>query len=626
MFHRRRYSFLVFMVLVGLLMAWRWSHMINAMMPADSRPRAVSLPGEILDKEGFELVAAELTRDFPDTEFNHILYFRAAGITGYEGPATCLQCHEKIQIEKSDGQTVSVDLMDNLTDSAHYRFFSKAHPNVWGFNGKLADNFPMGKVNRPCPKPGSFAMTAWAEIVVTQAGDTLSEGCGQCHIGGQPQAPLGEMMPLYQTLDVEKDAIDCLICHSTTYDMNRKQVVLDDDGRSRWAQDRTLKSALAVNSPTAPTCLRCHQHNMGGDIFIDENHPEYHQSLINTGSKRPRVRHPGSKRGTPYSPEWDVHAAAGVECIECHRTEGHLMAKGTHTTTMMANDRPLEEISCLDCHDDPPHDEEFDYGVSLNEHIDKLACQTCHIPYLHPDNMTKRDFAHTEYEDHEGIYIYEDPLKLNKPGEGIAYVWWNGDCSFLGNPIGDNPNNAGLYTFYDAKQVWPEFADFDYAGWYEEVMRPIARQGRPSKIYPMKRFNGRQHIDLQNIGPFGGMFVPYNLPSYYRDGDPDASARKEMEKSMMGMMYGWMFKFYMLDKFMSFMSIDGWNTGSYEDVKAGRNVQPRYLPTDAMLEISHSIRLEGALDCSDCHAEDGVMDWEMLGYTEDEIMDLSEER
>ena len=83
----------------------------------------------------------------------------------------------------------------------------------------------MGKINRPCPKPGSFAMTAWAEIVVTEKGDTLSEGCGQCHIGGQYQAPLGEMMPFYQTTDEEKDVIDCLICHATAYDMNKKQVI-----------------------------------------------------------------------------------------------------------------------------------------------------------------------------------------------------------------------------------------------------------------------------------------------------------------------------------------------------------------------------------------------------------------
>ena len=93
----------------------------------------------------------------------------------------------------------------------------------------------------------------------------------------------------------------------------------------------------------------------GGDIYIDEAGPEFMDSLRNTGYDRPRVLHPGSKRGTPYSPSWDVHAAAGMSCLDCHATEGHLIAKGTHTSTMMANDLPGVEVSCLQCHDDPPH-------------------------------------------------------------------------------------------------------------------------------------------------------------------------------------------------------------------------------------------------------------------------------
>ena len=98
------------------------------------------------------------------------------------------------------------------------------------------------------------------------------------------------------------------------------------------------------------------------------------------------------------------------------------------------------------------------------------------------------------------------------------------------------------------------------------------------------------------------MFVPYNLPAYYRVRRARTTPPAlEMDKSMMGMMYGWMFKFYMLDRFMSFMAIDGWNTDAYADVRAGRNVEARWLPTDAMLEISHAIRRDGALTCDNCH-------------------------
>jgi hypothetical protein len=606
-------------VVILVIVLWNyWSSMIHLMLPPDSRPYVISLPADTVSADKLTALGEDLTRNY-DGNFAHIDYYADAGILSYEGPSTCLGCHRQIvYTDGATGQDIEADLMENLTSSAHYLFFTTSHPNVYGFNGKLADNFAMGKINRPCPKPGSFAMTAWAEIVVTKAGDTLSEGCGQCHIGGQYQAPLGEMMPFYRTTAEETEAIDCLICHAVAYDMNRKQVVVDDNGLKRWDQDRSMLAALSVTTPTAQACLRCHQHNFGGDIYIDTLDPSYMESLRNTGHERPRVLHPGSKRGTPYSPAWDVHAAADMLCIECHLTQGHYIAKGTHTTTMMANDLPDVEIGCENCHGTEPHQQDSEQAVYLNRHIERIACQTCHIPSLHEDNATMRNFGKTVYEEYPGIYIYDDSVKETGPGKGIEYRWWNGDATFLGNPIGDNPNGSNLYRFYTANQVWPEYADFDYSTWYEEVMRPIARKGRPSKLYAMKKFNGKQHIDLANMGPFGGMFVPYHLPTYYLTGDPDRAAAAEMEKSMMAMMYGSMFKYYMLNRFMSFMAIDGWNTESFDDVREMTNVQPRWIPNDASLEISHAIRKQGALSCGNCHSPEGILDFKELGYTADD--------
>lgn len=596
-----------------------WPAIINLMLPKDSRPGRIPFRVETVTRSEFQSLADGLLGD-NDTDFDHIDRFREAEILAYEGPKTCLQCHKDILVKDAEsGSEEKIDLMENLIKSSHYRFFTMEHPNVYGFNGQLADNFAMGKIDRPCPKPGSFAMTAWAETFVTENGKTFSEGCGQCHIGGQYQAPLGELMPFYRTTKHEKAAIDCLICHAQAYDMNKKQVVVDDNGRQRWDQDRSMKAAMSVTATTSQTCLRCHQHNFGGDIYIDPADVSFMQSLQNTGQEQHRVLHPGSKRGTPFSPTWDVHAAAGVNCTECHTTKGHFIAKGTHTTTMMANDLPEVEITCEGCHTAEPHAEDPDTADYLNMHTERVACQTCHIPSLHPDNATLRDFGETVFEEEHGLYIYHDKAKETEPGKGIKYAWWNGDGTFLGNPIGDNPNGAGLYRFYKPTHVWPEFKDFDYEGWYEEVMRPIAREGRPSKLYAMKLFNGRQHIDLQNMGPFGGMYVPYNLPIYLSTGDPDLAAAAEMEKSMMKRMYGWMFKFYLMDKFMTFMDLKGWNTGAYSDVKSLKNVEARWIPNDAMMEISHAIRRKGALSCERCHSPAGVLDWKDLGYTEDEI-------
>lgn len=610
----------LFIALV-ILVYFRWSSLINLMMPPDSRPGKIVFLSETENVSELKKIEGELMKTY-DREFPHVERFLEAGIDSYAGPQTCLQCHNKITVSDIvTNEEKEVKLLDNLLKSSHYRFFSTRHPNVYGYNGKLADNFPMGKINRPCPKPGSFAMTAWAEVVETQNGHVYSEGCGQCHIGGQYQAPLGEIMPFYKTSQKEKEAIDCLICHARAYDMNKKQVVTDENGRNRWAQDRSLKAAVSVTTPSSQTCLRCHQHNFGGDVYVDPADPSYMNSLAHTGYDRPRVLHPGSKRGTPFSPSWDVHAAAGIDCIECHATEGHLIAKGTHTTTMMANDLPDYEVTCEKCHSEAPHQENEEIADFLNMHTEKIACQTCHIPSLHEDNATMRDFDSTVFEEDHDLYIYNDMVKENEAGIGIKYVWWNGDATFLGGAIGDNPNGKNLYKFYDPTHIWPEFKDYDYDAWYENIMRPIA-QKKPSKLYAMKLFNGKQHIDLQNMGPFGGMFVPYNLPDYYKNGNPDKAAMKEMEKSMMKMMYGWMFKFYMMDKFMSFMDVDDWNTKAYSDVSKGNNVDPRWIPQDAMMEISHAIRRKGALMCTNCHNPNGVLDWKSLGYSDDEIESL----
>jgi hypothetical protein len=157
-------------------------------------------------------------------------------------------------------------------------------------------------------------------------------------------------------------------------------------------------------------------------------------------------------------------------------------------------------------------------------------------------------------------------------------------------------------------------------------MRPIAKAGRPSKLYAMKLFNGKQHIDLHNMGPFGGMYLPYNLPSYYQTGNSDRAAQVEAGKNMMAMMYGWMFKYYLMDKFISFMNIDRWNTGAYNDVLKLRHVEPRWIPQDASLEISHAIRKNGALSCNNCHGPKGILDWKALGYAPEEIASLREPR
>ena len=119
-------------VLIGYV---AWPSIINWMLPADSRPAPIDFPVESVSEEEFEEIAQFLTGSFPE-RFDHVDRFRKAGIRAYEGPQTCLQCHEYAQIEDAEtGEVRNVDLMQNLLGSSHYRFFTRRHPNVYGFNG-----------------------------------------------------------------------------------------------------------------------------------------------------------------------------------------------------------------------------------------------------------------------------------------------------------------------------------------------------------------------------------------------------------------------------------------------------------------------------------------------------------
>lgn len=71
-----------------------------------------------------------------------------------------------------------------------------------------------------------------------------------------------------------------------------------------------------------------------------------------------------------------------MSCIDCHPGEEHHF--GTSATDAWNREglNPDERTrQCVDCHTEKPH--EGVEGWFLNRfHIDKVACQTCHIPYI----------------------------------------------------------------------------------------------------------------------------------------------------------------------------------------------------------------------------------------------------
>ena len=617
-------------VLLGLavIILGSWSYLVNLTMPYDIRPGRVSFPVERVSEAQFEelaqqLITADLSPQEPRNDlssslrsrelsspFRHIERFREAGIRSYEGPSTCQPCHKTIQIRDDKNKTRRINLRDDLTHSVHFTFAPMKGFSTYGYNGQPVENFPLGKMDRACGITGTFTWTGWAALIPTAKGDTLSEGCGQCHIVGQYGPISGAMMPFYNPVDAEWEATDCLICHAAEYDMNSRQVIRDANGKTRWGHDRRLISAMSVTKPTDETCLRCHQHNLGGDTYPGNS------AALALGRERPRILHPGAKRGTPFGPDWDVHAAAGMECLDCHITQGHKIARGKAGVDLVANDLPEVEVSCQNCHGETPH-RSGDYADLYNDHTDRLACETCHIHRLYPDNLIFRDWSKPSFHEPAGIWGPSDAPYGGESGQGIVYKWFNGSGTFMANALGDNPDKDAHYVALNLtpNPLYPPSQQYDYAAKYEEIFRPLAKKGK-SKIAPFKRFQAVMYEDLNNQGPYGGMILPVDYETYYTTGNPVAAVKTAVERPIIQKMYGPMFKYYLMDRFMAYMGIDGWNTNF--DME---RIAPSPMRNEGNLMINHGIQNSGRT-CSECHSSEGILDFKALGYSDERARDL----
>ena len=611
-----------------------------------------------------------------DTKYGHIGYFRDAGIRGYEGPSTCLTCHETMQVQHADGRVSTVDLMNDLLDTVHFKFQSMAAGgfSTIGYDGRRvnaegARPIPVGKIDRACGIPGSFTWTGWAALVQSRPeGDPQanlpdvpqdrvvlrSEGCGQCHIGGNYHPATEKMMPVGDVPETARHGIDCLICHSDQYDMNQRYVIRDKHG-TRWNQDRSMRAALTVGRSRNKNCLNCHQHNLGGDSYV------HNVAAKELGYRHQRILHTGAKRGSPFSPEDDLHAAADVQCTDCHVPEGHKIPRGTKGVDLVATDLPGKEVSCEGCHSKAPHNAS-EHRALLNGHIARIACETCHITRLEDDNVILRDWVHPTWNEEEGLWTFTDVYKSGEPGKGMIYLWFNGNGTFLANALGDNPEGDGSYNplmhqiaeitdpdviaavrakAEELKKTWP---DIDVDAYVEAATQPLsqlspemlekrkemiqqnlkaAMADGKSRIYPFKPFNAMMFEDMTNQGPFGAMILPFDYATYYETGRPLEAVKVAIQDPIVKRMYQEPFKLYMMDEFMSYFGVEGgWKT-QYPIAADGSmpSVEPHWMRQMGTLMVNHSIQRDGHT-CEDCHSPDGILDYEALGYAPERVKEL----
>lgn len=186
--------------------------------------------------------------------------------------------------------------------------------------------------------------------------------CNECHIGWHTEGKNAE--------------IDCLKCHGQKK-INWEEVFEDykyfteskepeENALAKDAQAEIQEAAQSIGRPTRKNCGSCHFSGGGGDGV---KHGDLDSSLI----------YPNR--------ELDVHMGydgQDFECTRCHTTIAHSVAGRIYGTPASKTRQSLLEhdlepkIMCESCHSDKPHKS----SSKMNDHTDKVACQTCHVPEI----------------------------------------------------------------------------------------------------------------------------------------------------------------------------------------------------------------------------------------------------
>lgn len=181
---------------------------------------------------------------------------------------------------------------------------------------------------------------------------------------------------------VEKN-VDCLVCHDQTgtyrklpgyagHPVYKRVEFPKDSGKFVEAVD-LRKVAQSIGMPSRSNCGSCHFFGAGAN---GAKHGDLDSSL----------QHPGKYL--------DVHMnekGLNFSCVTCHVTSSHEVSGSRYNVAAavrgpahMRGKTDTSPASCQSCHGDKPHHARMDI---LNQHTDKIACQTCHIPLYARDDI-----------------------------------------------------------------------------------------------------------------------------------------------------------------------------------------------------------------------------------------------
>ena len=376
--------------------------------------------------------------------------------------------------------------------------------------------------------------------------------CAQCHAG------YGWKDDSFDFSNQQN--IDCLVCHDRTGSYYKtpnstgsKACAVMFEGKEpiEWA-----KVAQSVGLPGRENCGACHFYGGGGDGV---KHGDLDSSLKNP----PR--------------ELDVHMdakGADFACSKCHVSRKHIwagsrynvVARDTGGTGKAGMRRDV--ATCESCHDDSPHPQNGVTGIKLNEHVDRVACQTCHIPTI------ARGGVATE--------IDWDWRTAGKTRNGQGYKEKN-------YTQGDGKHRATYKSikgsFKWGEDLVPHYAWFDGQMIYKTIESKLDPSNAPidintfkgsaddpdSRIWPFKRMHTIQPYDKGNNTLVYMHLWGDDKDSYWGNYDFGRAIKMGMEKNNIPY------------------------SGEYG-----------FVDTYSYWPITHMVApKESALDCNECHAKQG---------------------
>jgi len=259
-----------------------------------------------------------------------------------------------------------------------------------------------------------------------------------------------------------------------------------------------------------------------------------------------------------YNPseEVDIHMGRyDFVCTDCHQTQDHQI-KGRSISVSLDNEN---QVYCTDCHNENLHEDE-----RINNHTAAVACQTCHIPAGALKDPTKMYWDWST----AGQDIEEDPHEYLKIKGSFVY-----ESDFVPEYYWHN-GTVDRYLFGD--EIDPEETT-DLNPLNGDINDPAA------KIYPFKVHLAKQPYDVVN----NYLLQPKTAGEggYWTEFDWDQALRLGSE--VVGLEY----------------------SGEYD-----------FAETKMNWLITHMVApVEEALQCNQCHGEEGRLDWLALGYSGDPI-------